>query len=87
MRRSQDDQQKRNLLLRAKYFGQTVNIDDQGRVLIPVVLRRSALIKGEVDVLDYQTYLEVWNHARFVRNLRRSPVTDQDETLLNTLAM
>jgi MraZ protein len=30
MRRSQDDQQKRNLLLRAKYFGQTVNIDDQG---------------------------------------------------------
>jgi hypothetical protein len=37
--------------------------------------------------LDYQTYLEVWNHARFVRNLRRSPVTDQDETLLNTLAM
>jgi|SRR5690348_5872472 MraZ protein len=87
MRRSQDDQQKRNLLLRAKYFGQTVNIDDQGRVLIPVVLRRTALIKGEVDVLDYQNYLEVWNHARFVRNLRRSPVSDQDETLLNTLAM
>lgn len=86
-RRSLHNQQKRKLLLRAKYFGQTVNMDDQGRVLIPVVLRRSALIKGEVDVLDYQNYLEVWNHSRFVRNLRRSPVTEQDETLLNSLAV
>jgi MraZ protein len=87
MRRSLHNQQKRKLLLRAKYFGQTVNMDDQGRVLIPVVLRRTALIKGEVDVLDYQNYLEVWNHSRFVRNLRRSPVTEQDETLLNSLAV
>jgi len=87
MRHSLHNQQKRKLLLRAKYFGQTVNMDDQGRVLIPVVLRRSALIKGEVDVLDYQNYLEVWNHTRFVRNLRRSPLTEQDETLLNRLAV
>jgi len=39
------------LLSRAKYFGQIVAMDKQGRVLIPVVLRETADIKGEVDVL------------------------------------
>ncbi len=74
------------LLLRAKYFGQTVNMDAHGRVLIPAVLRKTALIKGEADVLDYQNYLEVWNHTRFVKNLNRTPVTEQDEILLDRLA-
>jgi MraZ protein len=74
------------LLLRAKYFGQTVNMDAHGRVLIPAVLRKTALIKGEADVLDYQNYLEVWNHTRFVKNLNRAPVTEQDEILLDSLA-
>jgi DNA-binding transcriptional regulator/RsmH inhibitor MraZ len=55
-------------------------------VLIPAVLRKTALIKGEADVLDYQNYLEVWNHTRFVKNLNRTPVTEQDEILLDRLA-
>ena len=76
---------RQKLLTRAKYFGETVTMDDQGRVLIPAVLRESARMKGEVDVLDYQNYLEVWNHFRFVNNLKRSPVTAQDENALNRL--
>jgi len=74
------------LLLRAKYFGQTVNMDAHGRVLIPSLLRKTARIRGEVDVLDYQNYLEVWNHSRFVKNLNRIPITEQDELLLDRLA-
>jgi MraZ protein len=77
------DRQK--LLTRAKYFGQTVVMDDQGRVLIPAVLRETARMKGEVDVLDYENYLEVWNHIQLTNNLKRQPITTQDENALNRL--
>jgi MraZ protein len=83
---SANNKKMQKLLVRAKYFGQTVNMHAHGRVLIPVLLRKSALIRGEVDVLDYQNYLEVWNHSRFVKNLNRSPITERDELLLDRLA-
>ena len=76
---------RQKLLTRAKYFGQTVVMDDQGRVLIPAVLRETARMKGEVDVLDYENYLEVWNHFRLMNNLKRQPITTQDENALNSL--
>jgi MraZ protein len=41
------------LLVRAKYFGRAVTMDNQGRVLIPIVLRSSAQMKGAVDIFDY----------------------------------
>ena len=71
------------LLARVKYFGQAVTMDKQGRVLIPITLRNSAQMKGAVDVLDYLNYLEVWNHARLMNNLKSSPITAQDEETLN----
>ena len=77
---------RQKLLARAKYFGRAVKMDRQGRVLIPAILRKSAQMRGEVDVLDYQNYVEVWNHTRFVHNLKNSPVTAQDESALNRLA-
>ena len=70
-------------LARAKYFGRAVALDKQGRVLIPMTLRRSAQIKGAVDVLDYLSYLEVWNHSRFLKSLKSNPITVQDENMLN----
>ncbi len=73
------------LLVRAKYFGQLVTIDNQGRVLIPIVLRESAHIEGEVDVLGYSKYLDVWNHQSFLKNLERTSVTPHDEQVLNRL--
>jgi MraZ protein len=74
------------LLARMKYFGQAVTMDKQGRVLIPVVLRSSAQMKGAVDVLDYVNYLEVWNHARLMKNLKSTPITARDEKTLNELS-
>ena len=71
------------LLTRVKYFGRAVTMDKQGRVLIPIVLRNSAQMKGAVDVLDYVNHLEVWNHARLMKNLRSCPITAQDEKVLN----
>ncbi len=74
------------LLVRAKYFGQAVTMDKQGRVLIPIVLRSSAQMKGAVDIFDYLNYLEVWNHAQFLRDLKSNPITAQDEKVLNKLS-
>ncbi len=72
-------------LARVKYFGRAVTMDKQGRVLIPIILRNSAQMKGAVDVLDYTNYLEVWNHARLMNNLKGNPITAQDEKTLNVV--
>ena len=76
---------KQKLLVRAKYFGQAVTMDRQGRVLIPVVLRETAHIKGEVVVLGSSKYLEIWNHTSFLKNLKRSSITARDEETLNRM--
>jgi MraZ protein len=80
------DRKNQNLLARAKYFGRAVTIDRRGRLLIPIVLRNSAQMKGAVDVLDYSNYLEVWNHDRFLRNMKSSPITARDEKTLKKLS-
>ena len=72
-------------LRRAKYFGEAVTMDKQGRVLMPFVLREIAHIKGEVDVFGCSKYLEVWNHTSFLKNLERSSVTARGEETLNRM--
>ena len=68
---------------RVNYFGQVGELDGQGRVLIPVRLRESATMSGEVDVLGQITWLEVWNHDRFMAKLQREPYTDDDARALS----
>ena len=68
---------------RVSYFGQPAEIDPQGRVLIPQMLRQRASIVGEVRVLGRINYLEVWNEERFADKLAREPWTDADELLLS----
>jgi MraZ protein len=78
---------KKNFLARANYFGQVVDLDGQGRVLIPPVLRESAEMKGEVDVQGHLTYLEIWNHARFLDHMKRNPITAEDDKALDELGI
>ena len=40
-------------------------------------------MRGVVDVLDYLPYLEVWNHARFLKKLRSSPILAHGEDTPN----
>jgi MraZ protein len=68
---------------RVNYFGQTAEIDAQGRVLIPSRLRESAGMAGEVDVLGHYDRLDVWNHERFLARLHRDPYTDDDARALS----
>lgn len=68
---------------RVNYFGQTADLDAQGRVLIPVRLRESATMAGDVDVLGQYNYLDVWNHDRFLIKMQREPYTDDDARALS----
>jgi MraZ protein len=67
---------------RVNYFGQVLEFDVQGRVLIPSRLRDAAGMSGDVDVLGQVDYLEVWNHDRFLAKLQREPFTDDDARAL-----
>ncbi|MBI3670989.1 MAG: division/cell wall cluster transcriptional repressor MraZ [Acidobacteria bacterium] len=84
---SSHNRTKLKFLTRANYFGQVVEMDRQGRVLIPPILREAAQMKGEVDVLGNLNYLEVWNHARFLENLNKNQITPEDEKILDDLGI
>ncbi len=86
-RLSSHNRTKQKFLTRANYFGQMVELDRQGRVLIPPILREAALMKGDVDVLGNLNYLEVWNHSRFLENLDKNPITGDDEKTLDDLGI
>ena len=68
---------------RVNYFGQTAEIDAQGRVVIHQRLRESAGMAGEVDVLGTFDRLEVWNHDRLVAKMLGDPYTDDDAKALS----
>jgi MraZ protein len=63
---------------RVNYYGQTCELDGQGRVLVPAHLRDSASIVGDVRVFGRIDYLEVWNEERFVHKLTGEQWTDDD---------
>ena len=67
---------------RVNFYGQVAELDPQGRVLIHPRLRDSAQMTGEVDVLGQQSFVEVWNHERFLARLKGEPFTDADATAL-----
>ena len=66
----------------SSYFGQTVTMDTQGRILIHPMLRDKAAIRGEVAILGQHDYLEVWNRAAFEEQLEAEPLTDRDLEIL-----
>jgi MraZ protein len=68
---------------RVNYFGQAAELDTQGRVIIPVRLRDTATMAGDVDVVGQYNCLDVWNHDRFVTKLQREPYTDDDARALS----
>ena len=67
---------------RVNYYGQTAQIDTQGRVVIPPRLRESAGMLGDVDVLGQIDTLDVWNHERFVARMHRDAYGDDDARAL-----
>jgi MraZ protein len=71
-------QAKVKLLERVNYFGQVSSIDQQGRVLVPAVLRDVAGIADDVVVLGNSDHLIVWNEERMKKRLSDQPLTAED---------
>jgi MraZ protein len=59
------DPQREDFLNVTSYYGQTVEMDSQGRLLLPPVIRQAANLSGDVNVLGMQTVLEVVNADQF----------------------
>jgi MraZ protein len=72
---------KKKLLTRTNYYGQVVEIDGQGRLLIPSLLRESANIKGEVAVMGNLTHLEVRNMEALRAELEQEFTAEDEKTL------
>ena len=59
------DLHREEFLRLTNYYGQTVEMDSQGRLLLPQVIRQRAQLTGDVNVLGMQTILEVTNVEMF----------------------
>ena len=78
---------KQKFLMRTSYFGQVAELDGQGRVLLPSVLREEAQTKGDVDVLGALDHLVVVNLARILDQMKSEPYTDEDDKILGDLGI
>jgi MraZ protein len=78
---------KKKFLNRVNYWGQMVEMDSQGRLLMPQLLRDSAQIKGEVAVVGNLTFLEVRNLEGYKREIEEEKFTAEDEQTLDGLGI
>src|SRR5438874_8115785 len=81
------DPARRKFLDRTNYYGQQSAMDTQGRVLIHPLLRKSAQVVGDVAVLGYLTYLEVWELDKFQQRMLSDPYTEEDEAAIARLGI
>ena len=77
---------KQRLLKRTSYYGQSVEMDGQGRLLLPSILRESGELKGEVAVSGRVKFLEVQN-AETLRKEVQEPLTPEDEQELDRMGI
>ncbi len=81
------DPARRKFLDRTNYYGQQAEVDGQGRVLVHPLLRKASGVVGDVAVLGYLTYLEVWELERFEQRLLSDPYTEEDEAAIARLGI
>lgn len=78
---------RRIYMTATSFYGQESEIDNQGRILIQPLLRKEAAVYGEVSVLGFLNYLDVWNMERIEQFLVRNPFTAEHESLLARLGI
>jgi MraZ protein len=67
------------------YYGQQVEMDKEGRVLLPQILRGTAKLDAEVAVLGKLHYLEVHNLEVFEQSLQANALTAEDRQSLASI--
>lgn len=78
---SMDDAVEKYLSL-TNFYGQTVVMDSEGRLLLPQLLRKSAKLDAEVAVLGKLHYLEVHNLSAIEESLTANALTAENRQSL-----
>ena len=73
---------KKKLMERINYYGHTTEMDTQGRLLVPQLVREELNVTGDVNVFGMQTYFEIANREAFKANMDANPMTAEDEESL-----
>lgn len=70
---------KKKFMDQINYYGQTAELDAQGRLLLPQILREKAnLVAGDVTVVGELTFLRVSNMAAFEDRVDSNKLTAED---------
>jgi MraZ protein len=77
---------KKRFLNKVNFYGQLVEMDGQGRLLLPQILRQSAGLKGDVSIYGNLTYLEV-RSMEVAKRLAEEEFTAEDEKTLDELGI
>jgi transcriptional regulator MraZ len=64
------------------YYGQPASMDDQGRILIHPLLRRTSGIGGEVSVLGKLSWLDIWDRDKIEAIRKAQPITREEKEIL-----
>lgn len=67
------------------YYGQQVEMDNQARVLLPQILRKSATLDAEVTVMGKINYLLVQNSSVADQYVKSTAMTSEDRREINSL--
>ena len=78
---------KKKFLDRTNYWGQQVEMDGQGRLLMPQLLREAAGLKGEVAVTGQLKHLEVRNLEQYRKEIEEQAFTSEDEKTRDELGI
>ena len=78
---------KKKFLDRVNYYGQVVEMDGQGRLLLPQLLREAAQLKGEVAVTGNLSHLVVRNLEAYRTEIEEQSFTSEDEKTLDDLGI
>lgn len=81
------DPVREHFLHLVNFYGQTVEMDGQGRLLLPARLRLAADLKADVDVQGHVTYLVVLNRERSSARALASGLSAADKSRLSSFGI
>ena len=67
------------------FYGQEVEMDGQGRVLLPQILRQAARLDGEVTVMGQRKFLAVHNMQLFMDSLPTNGLSRESRERVNAV--
>jgi MraZ protein len=81
------DPTRERFLHLVNFYGQTVEMDGQGRLLLPARLRTAADLRADVDVQGHVTYLVVLSRERSAARTLASVLSTDDKGRLSSFGI